>query len=101
MTCPSPKFSDKQLRPFKVMKVVGKGTYKLIPPCYSQLHLVLPVVKLELAKTCSLAALGTTGCCLSSRQIGTKGGRLLRSSKHGSTMAASGTCVKYQFPIGI
>jgi hypothetical protein len=48
-TRPSPKFSDKQLRPFKVMKVVGKGVYKLeLPPCYSQLHPVFPVVKLEL-----------------------------------------------------
>jgi hypothetical protein len=26
-TCPSPKFSDKQLRPFKVVQVVGKGAY--------------------------------------------------------------------------
>jgi hypothetical protein len=32
----SPKFSDKQLSPFKVMKVVGKGAYKLeLPPHYS------------------------------------------------------------------
>jgi hypothetical protein len=46
-----PKFSDKRLRPFKVVQVVGKGAYKLeLPPCYSQLHLVFPVVKLELAK---------------------------------------------------
>jgi hypothetical protein len=51
MTCPSPKFLDKWLGPFKVMKVVGKGAYKSSPPpCYSQLHLVFPVVKLELAK---------------------------------------------------
>jgi hypothetical protein len=47
----SPKFSDKQLRPFKVVKVVGNGAYKLdLPPRYSQLHLVFPVVRLELAK---------------------------------------------------
>jgi hypothetical protein len=47
----SPKFSDKQLRPFKVIQVVGKGAYKLeLPPCYSQLHPVFPMVKLELAK---------------------------------------------------
>jgi hypothetical protein len=49
--CLSPQFSDKQLRPFKVVKVVGKGAYKLeLPPHYSQLHPVLPVVKLELTK---------------------------------------------------
>jgi hypothetical protein len=43
MTCPSPKFSDKQLRPFKVVKVIGKGAYKLkLPPRYSQLELVKP-----------------------------------------------------------
>jgi hypothetical protein len=51
MTCPSPKFSDKQLGPFKVVKAVGNGAYKLkLPPHYSQLHPVFPVVKLELAK---------------------------------------------------
>jgi hypothetical protein len=50
-TRPSPKFSDKQLGPFKVVQVVGKGAYKLeLPPRYSQLHPVFPVVKLELAK---------------------------------------------------
>jgi hypothetical protein len=50
-TRPSPKFSDKRLGPFKVVKVVGNGAYKLeLPPCYSQLHPVFPVVKLELAK---------------------------------------------------
>jgi hypothetical protein len=50
-TCPSPKFSDKRLGPFKVVQVVGKGTYKLeLPPRYSQLHPVFPVVKLKLAK---------------------------------------------------
>jgi hypothetical protein len=49
--CLSPKFSDKRLGPFKVMKVVGKGAYKLeLPPCYSQLLPVFLVVKLELAK---------------------------------------------------
>jgi hypothetical protein len=33
MTCPSAKFSDKQLSPFKVVKVVRKGVYKLeLPP---------------------------------------------------------------------
>ncbi|KAJ7366419.1 hypothetical protein DFH08DRAFT_948449 [Mycena albidolilacea] len=37
--------------PFKVMQVVEKGAYKLeLPPHYSQLHLVFPVMKLELAK---------------------------------------------------
>jgi hypothetical protein len=41
---------DKRLGPFKVVKVVGNGAYKLeLPPCYSQLHLVFLVVKLELA----------------------------------------------------
>jgi hypothetical protein len=50
-TCLLPKFSAKRLGPFKVMKVVGNGTYKLkLPPCHSQLHPVFPVVKLELAK---------------------------------------------------
>jgi hypothetical protein len=50
-THPAPKFSDKWLRPFKVVKVVGNGAYKLeLPPRYSQLHPVFPVVKLELAK---------------------------------------------------
>jgi hypothetical protein len=48
---PSPKFSDKRLGPFQVMQVVGKGAYKLqLPPHYSQLHPVFPVVKLELVK---------------------------------------------------
>jgi hypothetical protein len=48
---PSPKFSDKRLGPFKVVQVVGKGEYKLeLPPRYSQLYPVFPVVKLELAK---------------------------------------------------
>jgi hypothetical protein len=33
------------------VKVVGNGAYKLeLPPRYSQLHPVFPVVKLELAK---------------------------------------------------
>jgi hypothetical protein len=50
-TCLLPKFSDKRLGLFKVVKVVGNGVYKLeLPPCYSQLHPVFPVVKLELAK---------------------------------------------------
>jgi hypothetical protein len=50
-TCLLPKFSDKQLSPFKVIKVVGNGAYKLkLPPRYSQLHPVFPVVKLKLAK---------------------------------------------------
>jgi hypothetical protein len=50
-TCPSPKFSDKRLGPFKVVKVVGNSAHKLeLPPRYSQLHPVFPVVKLELAK---------------------------------------------------
>jgi hypothetical protein len=50
-TCLSLKFSDKRLRPFKVVKVVGNGAYKLeLPPRYSQLHLVFPVVMLKLAK---------------------------------------------------
>jgi hypothetical protein len=50
-TCPSPKFSDKRLRLFKVVKVMGNSAYKLeLPPCYSQLHPVFPVVKLKLAK---------------------------------------------------
>jgi hypothetical protein len=51
MTCPSPKFSDKRLGPFKAVKVVGNGVYKLeLPPHYSQLHPVFPVVKLELGE---------------------------------------------------
>jgi hypothetical protein len=50
-THPSPKFSDKRLGPFKVVKVVGNSAYKLeLLPCYSQLHLVFPVVKLELIR---------------------------------------------------
>jgi hypothetical protein len=50
-TRPSPKFSEKWLRPFKVVKVVGNGAYKLeLLPRYSQLHPVFPVMKLELAK---------------------------------------------------
>jgi hypothetical protein len=50
-TRPSPKFSDKQLGPIKVVQVVGKGVYKLeLPPRYSQLHPVFPVVKLKLVK---------------------------------------------------
>jgi hypothetical protein len=50
-TCPSPKFSDKQLGPFKVVKVVGNSAYKLeLLPHYSQLHPVFPVMKLKLAK---------------------------------------------------
>jgi hypothetical protein len=49
--CPSPKFSDKRLGPFKVVQVVGKGVYKLeLPLRYSQLHLVFPVAKLKLVK---------------------------------------------------
>jgi hypothetical protein len=42
---------DKRLGPFKVVKVVGNGAYKLkLPLPYSQLHLVFRVVKLELVK---------------------------------------------------
>jgi hypothetical protein len=51
MTCPSLKFLDKWLGPFKVVKVVGKGAYKLeLLLCYSQLHPIFLVVKLKLAK---------------------------------------------------
>jgi hypothetical protein len=51
MMCPLPKFSDKWLGPFKVVKVVGNSVYKLkLPLCYSQLHPVFPVAKLKLAK---------------------------------------------------
>jgi hypothetical protein len=51
MMCLSPKFSEKQLGPFKVVKVVGNGAYKLkLPPCYSQLRPVFLMVKLKLAK---------------------------------------------------
>jgi hypothetical protein len=51
MTHPSSKSSDKRLGPFKVVKVVGNGVYKLeLLLCYSQLHPIFPVVKLELAK---------------------------------------------------
>jgi hypothetical protein len=50
-TCLSSKFLDKRLRPFKVVQVVGRGAYKLeLLPRYSQLHLVFPVLKLELVK---------------------------------------------------
>ena len=50
-TRPSVKFADKHLGPFKVVKIVGKGVYKLkLPPWYSQLHPVFPVVKLQLAE---------------------------------------------------
>jgi hypothetical protein len=49
--CPSPKFSANSSDPFKVVKVVGNGVYKLkLPPCYSQLHPVFLVMKLKLAK---------------------------------------------------
>jgi hypothetical protein len=38
-TCLSPKFSDKWLGPSKVMKIMGKGVYKLrLLLRYSQLH---------------------------------------------------------------
>jgi hypothetical protein len=51
MMRPSPKFLDKRLGPFKVVKVVGNSAYKLeLPPRYSQLHPVFPVVKLKLVK---------------------------------------------------
>ena len=50
-TRPSLKFSHRRLGPFKVIKVVGNGTFKLeLPPRFSRLHPVFPVVKLELAQ---------------------------------------------------
>jgi hypothetical protein len=50
-TRPSEKFSHRRLGPFKVVKSVGPASYKLeLPPRYSQLHPVFPVVKLELAE---------------------------------------------------
>jgi hypothetical protein len=54
--CPTSKWcihhsSDKWLGPFKVVKIVRKGAYKLkLPPHRSQLHLVFPVVMLKLTK---------------------------------------------------
>jgi hypothetical protein len=89
----SPKFSDKRLRPFKVVQVVGKGVYKLkLPPHYSQLHPVFPVVKLELAKPDPFPGHPRNDePLLSSGQMETRGGRSTRSLKHGSGTAASGT----------
>ena len=50
-TRPSPKLSHRRLGPFKVVKVVGRGAFKLeLPPRLSRLHPVFPVVKLELAE---------------------------------------------------
>jgi hypothetical protein len=50
--CLLPKFSNKRLGPFKVIKVIRKGAYKLkLLPRYSQLHRVFPVVKLEFTKS--------------------------------------------------
>jgi hypothetical protein len=50
-TRPCPGLSHRCLGPFKVVKVIGRGTYKLeLPPRLSQLHPVFPVVKLELAE---------------------------------------------------
>ena len=47
-TRPSEKLSHKRLGPFPVVKVLGRGAYKLdLPPRYSRLHPVFPVVKLE------------------------------------------------------
>jgi hypothetical protein len=53
----SAKFWDKWLGPFKVVKVVGKGAYKLeLPPWCSQIHLV---VKLELCQQWPLGRLNS------------------------------------------
>jgi hypothetical protein len=92
-TCLSPKFSDKRLGPFKVVKVVGNGVYKLeLPPRYSQLHPVFPVVKLELVKPDPFPGRpGTTNHRPSSSRTEMRGGRLTRSWKCESNMAASGT----------
>src|ERR1700712_6097465 len=50
-TRPSPGLSHRCLGPFKVVKVVGRGAYKLdLPPCLSRLHPVFPVVKLQPAE---------------------------------------------------
>jgi RNA binding activity-knot of a chromodomain len=50
-TRPTEKFSHRRLGPFKVLKVVGNGAFKLdLPRRYSRLHPVFPVVKLELAQ---------------------------------------------------
>jgi hypothetical protein len=50
-TWPSPGLSHRRLGPFRVIKVVGCGTYKLeLPPRLSQLDPVFPVMKLELAE---------------------------------------------------
>ena len=50
-TRPSPGLSHRRLGPFKVVKVVGRGAYKLeLPPRLSRLHPIFPVVKLELTE---------------------------------------------------
>jgi hypothetical protein len=51
MTWLSPELSHRCLGPFKVIKVIGRGAYKLeLPPRLSWLHPVFPVVKLQLAE---------------------------------------------------
>jgi Chromo (CHRromatin Organisation MOdifier) domain len=46
-TRPSAKLAHRRLGPFAVERQVGKGAYKLkLPPRYSRLHPVFPVVKL-------------------------------------------------------
>ena len=50
-TRPSAKVSHRCLGPFKVVKVVSCGAFKLdLPPRYSSLHPVFPVVKLRLVE---------------------------------------------------
>jgi hypothetical protein len=47
----SQKFAHKHLGPFRVIKVIGNGAYKLqLPTSLKCLHPVFPVIKLALAK---------------------------------------------------
>jgi Chromo (CHRromatin Organisation MOdifier) domain len=49
-TRPSTKLAHRRLGPYKIEKVVGRGSYRLhLPPSLSRLHPVFPVVKLTLA----------------------------------------------------
>jgi phytoene dehydrogenase-like protein len=71
---------------------MGKGAYKLeLPPRYSQLHPIFPVVKLKLAKPDPFP-----GCPWNDEPPPVlqtdrdERWELLRSLKHGSTTAASG-----------
>lgn len=51
MTRPSVKLSDRRLGLFKVLAAIERAMYKLeLPQRYSQLHLVFPIVKLQLVE---------------------------------------------------